>query len=1063
MKLADVSIKRPVFATMIIAAIVVFGVVLYRGLTVDMFPNVNFPVVTVTVVYPGADPETMETQVANPVEEALNSLSGIRSLRSTSLEGVAQVFVEFDLKISVDRATQDVRDRLSAIQQQLPDGAEAPNVQKLDLGAAPIMQLAVSGSGDAGSLARYGEERLKPALERIPGVGQVELVGGQGREMHVWLDPDALRARALTVGEVVNALRSQNIGLPAGRLSRGDRELTVRTNAQARNVADFERLAITTANGGVIRLGDVARVEDGLEEQRSVALVNDRAAIAVVIRKQSDANTVEVARLVSAELPALQASAPAGTQIEMLVDNSINIRGSIETVQLDLVLGAFLAVAIIFIFLRDPRATIISALALPTSVIGTFGFVKLMGFTLNMMTTLALSLSIGILIDDAIVVIENIVRRRTALKENPMEAAGRGTAEIGLAVLATTLSLVAVFVPVAFMEGLLGQFFFEFGLTVAFAVLLSLFVSFTLTPMLSSRFLGSHSSQPRGISAVIERGLVGLESGYRRLIRWALRRRFTTVGLAVAALIGTLALAPFLGFEFIPAADTGQFSVKLELPTGTSLQEAAARSKEIAAKIRKMPGVTSTFTTVGGGAQEKVNRSDITVTLAPRAGRQYHQTAAMGYVRKLLGDQHNVKVSVEALAAVGGGGGRTAAVQLDLRGGDLASLATVATQMAERLRAAGGYVDVDTTFSAGKPELEVEVDPALVADLGLNGTQIASTVRSLIAGEVATQFETAGDRYDVRVQLPPELRQTAETIAHAQVRTPAGGLVEVGSVAKIHEGSGPTQIDHEARQRQISVLANLDGKVLGDALDQVEAIAAKEVPSSMTYAFGGNGKMLQESISSMLLALFLAVICVYMILASQFESFVHPFTIMASLPFSLIGAFGALLITGMSMSIFAMIGLIMLMGLVTKNAILLIDFAIQRRADGETINLALENAGATRLRPILMTTAAMIFGMLPVAIGHGDGGETRAPMGVIVIGGLITSTVLTLVVVPVLYNLVESLLGRGRALLGRLSARKGRRPDGHAEAWDEGEGEGAEVFAKAHGAPVGAADGQGRS
>ncbi|MDB4985569.1 MAG: acriflavin resistance protein, partial [Myxococcaceae bacterium] len=475
MKLSDVSIKRPIFTSMIMLAIVVFGAVMYKRLSVDLFPKVDFPIVTVTVVYPGADPETMETKVADPIEEAVNSLSGIDQLRSTSLEGVAQVFVQFDLDVDLDVAAQDVRDRIASIQRDLPQAAEQPVVEKLDIGASPVLQIAISGSADATVLAAYAEDVLKPGLERINGVGKLELVGSREREAHVWVNPERLRTYGLTVTDVVNALGVESIDLPGGRVTRGSEELVVRTNAQAATPDELSNVVISAKDGAVIRVRDVAEVEDGLEEQRSVAAVDGKAAIAVVLRKQSDANTIAVADAVKKALPALEKLSPPSTKVEVLVDNSTNIRGSVETVQLDLLLGAVLAVAIIFLFLRDWRATFISALALPTSVIGTFAFVKAMGFTLNMMTTLALSLSIGILIDDAIVVIENIVRHRTELKDGPREAASKATAEIGLAVLATTLSIVAVFVPVAFMEGMIGQFFYEFGLTVAFAVMLSLF------------------------------------------------------------------------------------------------------------------------------------------------------------------------------------------------------------------------------------------------------------------------------------------------------------------------------------------------------------------------------------------------------------------------------------------------------------------------------------------------------------------------------------------------------------------------------------------------------------
>jgi HAE1 family hydrophobic/amphiphilic exporter-1 len=1008
-KLSDTSIKRPIFTAMIMLAIVVFGGVMYAKLSVDLFPKVDFPIVTITVVYPGADPETMESKIADPIEEAVNSLSGIDQLRSASLEGVAQVFVQFDLGVDLDTAAQDVRDRVASVVKDLPVGIDPPVVEKLDLGASPIMQIAVSGPVEATTLADYAEDVLRPGLERLDGVGQLELVGGREREAHVFVQPDKLRTYGLTVLDVVQALRQQNVDIPGGRVTRGSEELVVRTNAQASTVNDLESVIVkTTAGGAPIRVRDVAEVEDSYEELRSMAQVDGKDAIAVILRKQSDANTIVVADAVNKELPRLTKLAPPGTKVEVLVDNSKNIRSSVETVELDLILGAVLAVAIIFLFLRDWRATFISALALPTSVIGTFAFVKAMGFTLNMMTTLALSLSIGILIDDAIVVIENIVRHLTELKESARDAAQKATAEIGLAVLATTMSIVAVFVPVAFMEGMVGQFFFEFGLTVAFAVLLSLFVSFTLTPMLSARMLHAHHGKPTGLSGLIEGALGLLDNGYRRVIRFALNQRLLTLIVAIASLVGAFALVPKLGFEFIPPEDKGQFLINVELPTGSSLSQSAEMTFDLSARAKKVPGVTSTFSTVGGGVQEKVNAAQIIVTLEHKSKRAYKQEEVMAYLRKSLAGKPGVILSIEQLAAVSGGGQKNVPIQYNLRGENLAELEKYSNIIADRLRKLPGFADVDITYRSGKPQIDVDIDRTRAADVGVQAMGVAATVRTLVAGDIATEFESHGDRYDVRVQLPESMRTTTDVIERAQVRSMSGDLVEIGSIGQIKESLGPSQIDRQARQRQVTVLSSLEDKALGDAMKEVEQIAKEVVPDHITTSVAGMGERLQESNKSMGFSMLLAVICIYMILASQFESLIHPLTIMVSLPFALIGAFGGLLIAHMRMSIFAMIGLIMLMGLVTKNAILLVDFAVQLRERGQSIKQALENAGATRLRPILMTTAAMIFGMVPVAVGHGDGGEVRAPMGVAVIGGLITSTFLTLIVVPVIYTLMEA-------------------------------------------------------
>ncbi|NOY94574.1 MAG: efflux RND transporter permease subunit [Deltaproteobacteria bacterium] len=1013
---------------MVISAIVVVGVVLYTRLSVDLFPDVNFPMVTVTTVYPGAAPETMETQVSDTLEEAINSISGIRELRSTSIEGVSQVVIMFALDRDLDVAAQEVRDQVATVRGELPNDVRDPIVQKLDLGAAPILRLALHGDVDQATLLRHAEDDLKPALERLSGVGQVDVLGGRERELHVWIDPSALREKGLVVTDVVGILGTQNLDLPGGRVRRGEQELVVRTDARVRTPEELGAIVLLNRGGAIVRLRDVARIEDGFEEARSSAELDGENAVALVIRKQSDANTVVVAEAVVAALPELRASAPAGADLVVVTDESVKIRASIETVQLDLVLGAVLAVVIIFVFLRDPRATLISALALPTSVIGTFAFIQAMGFTLNLITTLALSLSIGILIDDAIVVIENIVRHRAELHEKPMVAAQRGTAEIGLAVLATTFSLVAVFVPVAFMEGLIGQFFYQFGLTVTFAVLISLFVSFTLTPMLSSRFLGEHSGEAGRVSAFIERRLSALDRGYRGVVAWALRHRKSTMFIASLSLVAAFALAPLLGFEFLTPEDTAQFEVKLELPSGTNLEETRARARDVARRLRGVPGVRSTFTTVGGGVQEKVNTSVIVVGMIPHEERSFHQTRAMAYARELLAHEANMQVVVEVPSPVAGGA-RNAPIQLDLMGDDLTALSATAERIAAALRERPGFVDVDTSSRGGKPELRVVVDRQRAGDLGIASASIAQAVRFMVAGQVATRIDHDGDRYDVRVQLPENLRRTRDLARVApQLRTASGQLVDFASVARFEEASGPSQIDRYQRHRLVTVYANLEDLPLGDAMNQVRAITESALAPGVSFDFGGNGKMLAESITSMGVALFLAIIFVYMILASQFESFIHPFTIMVSLPFAVVGALFAVWIMGMSISLFAMIGFIMLMGLVTKNAILLVDFAIQKMDAGLPMLEALEQAGATRLRPILMTTLAMVFGMLPAAMGHGQGGEVRAPMGVIVIGGLITSTMLTLVVVPVVFTYMES-LRRIPARIARLFGRGEAAPE----------------------------------
>lgn len=1028
MLISDVSIRRPVFTTMIMLAIAAFGAIFYQRLAVDLFPDVDFPVVTVTTIYAGADPETMETKVSDVIEEELNSLAGIDSLTSTNLESVSMVIVQFKLGVNLDVAAQDVRDRVSGVLRDLPDEAEQPVVEKLDLGAAPIMQLAVYGNIDNVELSRWVEDEAKPAIERVNGVGTLTLVGGREREVNVWIKPEKLRALGLTILDVNQALAAQNLDVPGGRIADTYMERTLRTTAEAKTVAELGNTVIATMGDTIVRLRDIADIEDGLEEERSRALLDGAPAIAIVVRKQSGENTVAVADGIQQELVRLREIAPAGVSIEVVQDNSINIRGSLDAVQFDMLLGAVLAVLIILFFLRDWRATLISATALPVSVLGTFVFVGIMGFSLNMMTTLALTLSIGILIDDAIVVIENIVRRKQELGESPFDAAERGTAEIGLAVLATTMSIVAVFVPVAFMDGMVGQFFFEFGLTVAVAVMISMFVSFTLTPMLSARFLSEHEVSTRGISGLIERLLTWMDTTYRKFIEMALRFWYVTILVAILTLGGTMFFSQYMSTEFMPVEDRNQFAVKLELPSGAALQTTADYAEQMAEEIRALPGVETTFVTVGGGVEEKVNTAVITVNLVHRSERTYHQYEMMNVARNRFADRQDATISVEQVSAMAGGA-RQEPLQIGLGGNDLDELGAVAARIMARMGEVDGIVDIDSSYRPGKPEYNVAVDRSRAADAGIFGAHIGATVRAMVSGEVATTLSTDGDRIDVRVQLPVDERASIQAISTAQVRSSTTGqLLEVRQLAEIHETSGPTQIDRKSRQRQVVVYANLDGLALGDAMAIVNKIAAEEAPSHINVTEEGNSKELAKTTENMVFALFLAVLCIYMILASQFESFAHPFTIMVSLPFSLIGAIGALLLSGETMSIFAMIGVIMLMGLVTKNAILLVDYATQLRAKGYAVRDALIEAGAVRLRPILMTTAAMVFGMIPIAIGHGDGGEVRAPMGIVVIGGLISSTILTLIVVPAVYLGVEGMINLTGRFVRRIGAVLGIEP-----------------------------------
>ena len=1015
MKIAAIAIQRPVFATMVILVPIVFGLMAYPNVGVEQLPSVEFPVVTVSATYPGADPSSMETKVAKPIEDALSSMGGIKRLRSYSLESLTQVVIEFQLDVDGDKAVQGVRDRLATIP-NLPRELEPPKVKKLDLGAQPIMSLALSGELSPRDLTRLAEDVVKQRLGRLQGIGNIDIVGGRPREVHVVIDPARLAARGLTPGDVAAALEGGNIELPAGRITETGREVVVTTKGaftSLQQIADAP-IAVPGVVGVAVRIGDVAQVKDDMSEARSHASVNGKPALGLVIQKEAGANLVAVARAVRAEIAAMQSLlGDKHAALTITSDDAPFVEQAFRDVQFDLLLGAFLAVVIILGFLRDGRATLISALALPTSVIATVWFLKLFGFTFNQLTMLALSLSIGLLIDDAIVVIENI-HRHLEQGKSPRAAAAEATSEIGLAVLATTLSIVAVFVPVAMMQGIIGRFFFQFGITVSVAVLVSMFVSFTLTPMLSARLLAVRHRRPGAVSRIIERGLNTLERVYRRVLGAALRHRALTLGAAGAVLIGSCALVTQVKTEFVPDDDRSAFAVAVELPASTALGATAAAVEVLAADLRaRCPGVVSTFVTVGGGTGE-VNLGSIRIALVPVRDRSFSQQAVMSWIREHYAPlaQGGVKLTLGQDSAAGGDDDRP--VQLNLRGRNMDALIAASDALVGELKKTHGFVDVDSSYRGGKPQIEVAPDRAAVGELGVPVSSIARTVRALVSRDKVTDYKENADLYDVRLTLADPVQRDFPALANLMVRSSAGELVPLSSLVHLERGVGPTQIAREARMREITVFAGLDGLALGEATASAEAIARRVVPASIETEISGTSQLMTESFGYMIVSLILAVVLVYMILAAQFESFIHPFTIMMSLPLAVVGAFGALYLSGSNFSIFGMIGLIMLMGLVTKNAILLVDFAQKQKAAGAATRDALLVAGPVRLRPIVMTTAAMILGMMPVALALGEGGDGRAPMAVVVIGGLATSTLLTLVVVPVVYSLIEGLRDRLR-------------------------------------------------
>lgn len=1012
MILSDLSVKRPTFISMIMFAMAIFGLIAYNELGVDLFPKIDFPVVTVVASLPGADPESIEKTVTEVIEESLSSLNSIKQLRSTSAEGIAQIVIEFDLEKNVDIAFQEVQAKLSSVRKLLPDDLKEIAVEKFDIDSAPIMAVLVSGNLSIQQLSRIADKNVKDRLQQIPGVGQINIIGKQERNIWIYLDPYKMEGMQVTVQEVSNALKAQHIEFPGGRISSTTRELSIKTKAEMEDVAHLNNIVIAYRNGYPVKISDIGRVEDGLEEQRTLAKLNGNKALALLVRRQSGTNTVNVAHAVKNAVATLKDNLAAeNISLEIAQDMSVFIEHSLEEIQFHLVFGGLLAVIIVFFFLRDLRITLMSALAIPISVISTFILLRVMGFTLNNMTMLALSLSIGILIDDAIVVVENIYRHFKGGKSS-FDAATYGTQEIGLAAFAITMSIIAVFLPVAFMKGLIGRFFYQFGMTVTFAVLISLFVAFTLTPMLASRFLKMHERKGK-LSLWIEKLLNTVDAAYKSLLVITLRYRKTTLTIAIAMLVGSLFLGKFIRSEFVPMEDRSEFFVKFKTPLGSSLAVTEQALEKIRSNISKEPWVNYTFATIGSDSFNKVNEGALYIKMVPKDKRKIGQKQAMKLARENLSTIPNIKISIEQVQNISGGGRRSAAVQLDIKGIELNRIENIADEIYSKLLNTPGYVDVDTSYEKGKPEVEVHIKRDEAAALGISPATIAHEIKSLIGGADINKFRAKGDRFNISVRLSEEFRNKAKDVLSLSVRNNRGDLIKLSSLVDIKEKQGPVQIDRYNRSRIISVFSNLQEgkKVLGEAVNEITAVVDKmDLPQGYSTNFSGSAESMKDSFQNLIFALLLAVIVVYMVLASQFESFLQPLIIMLSLPFSIIGALGILAITQMTQSIFTIIGIIMLLGLVTKNAILLIDYINTLRVRDKLDKVdAILIAGPTRLRPILMTTLAMIFGMLPIALSQGAGSESRGPMAMAIIGGLVTSMILTLIIVPVVYSLADEL------------------------------------------------------
>ncbi|MCC7007795.1 MAG: efflux RND transporter permease subunit [Acidobacteria bacterium] len=1013
--LAELCVRRPVFATMLVVSLTVVGLYSFFGLGVDLLPNIDVPTVSITVQNPGASPEQIETEITKPIEAAVNTISGIDELRSTSVEGSSQVTVAFLLDKDSDVAAQEVRDKVNLVIRDLPDTALQPVVQKFDPGAQPILQIVVASRRPLRDLTRLADERIKQALESVSGVGEVRIVGGADREIQIRVDPDSLRAHNLTVSDIATALRQQNIELPGGRVQQGSEELTVRTLGRITNPKDFEGVAVATRGQYVERIADVATVVDGQEELRSASFLNGEAAVTLVVSKQSGQNTVAIAGDVKTRLAELSATLPSDIRTYVLSDQSIFIEAAVRSLEEHLLLGGLLAAGVIFLFLANTRTTVIAALAIPISIVSTFALMRALGYTLNQLTMLALTLMVGVVIDDAIIVLENIFRHIEEKGMRPFEAAIEGTREIGLAVMATTLSLMAVFVPVGFMGGIVGRFMSSFGLTAAFAIGVSLFVSFTLTPMLASRFIktrerASHASSKETVF------FRPIDRTYMVLLRWSMAHRWSVVTICVLVIVSTVPIARVMGANFTPTDDRSEFQVNVRTPEGTGLAATLTVVQRIANDLRAQPEITDTLVTGGasggggglggGGGVGGVNAGSINVRLVPLDARDVSQEDVMVRVRELLRRYpSDLYTSVGGTGGPGGGGG----IQYAIRGPDLKRLTAYAATLMEKIKTIPGLVEPDSSLRAGRPELRVEIDRQRASDLGIRVQDIAQTVNTLVGGQRVSTFDDQSYQFKVTLRAEERFRTGPEGLQRLSVSAAGRTPVALGDVVRIRPSDAPSSIQRINRERQVTLSANLapggSQSVATAALDR--AAADLQMPAGYVAGAAGGSRELARTAGYFLIAISLSFIFMYIVLAAQFESFLHPITILLTLPLAVPFGLLSLLIGGQSITIYSGLGLLLLFGIVKKNAILQIDHMNNLRNGGMARHEAILQANRDRLRPILMTTVALVAGMLPLVLSSGPGSGTNRSIGVLVVGGQSLCLVLTLLAVPVFYSLFD--------------------------------------------------------
>jgi HAE1 family hydrophobic/amphiphilic exporter-1 len=1035
-----ISLKNPVFATMIMLAFVVMGLFAFQRLKVDQFPNIDLPVVVVITEYPGASPEIVESEVTKKIEESVNTIAGISALTSRSYETQSVVVIEFQLNMDGRKAADDVREKVAAIRPLLRDEVKEPRIIRFDPTSKAIWSLAVipearSGGTSLVELTNYAEQVLKKRLENIRGVGAVNVIGGSRREINIYLRPDAMEALGVSADQIANAVRNENQDLPVGALRSFTQERVIQIQSRVKRPEDFGNIIVARKGNTPVRLSQVAQVKDGAQEIENMALYNGERTLLLTVQKAQDANTIEVVDGLMGSLKELRKQVPADIRLEPVSDGSRQIRVAVDNVRRTLIEGALLTILIVFLFLNSWRSTVITGLTLPISLIGTFWFMNMFGFTINMVTLMALSLCVGLLIDDAIVVRENIVRH-VQMGKNAFDAAMIGTQEIGLAVLATTLSIVAVFLPIGFMEGIIGKFFHEFGITIVAAVLISMFVSFTLDPMLSSVWhdpsIHLHNKPPstlnwydRSIGRMthwFELQTDRMADRYQHMLAWALKHKRSTLLLAVGIFVASILMVPLLGTEFVPKGDYSETTLTFQTPVGTSLESTALKAKQVEAIVREFPEVQYTLTGMNTPNAQGKNNASIYIRLVDRKLRQRSVEDISILLRERLSKIAGITVThVGILDSVGG----SKQIEFSIQGPDQRELERLTLKLMDRFRAIPGLVDLDSSVKANKPTIAIQVMRESASDLGWNAASLANGLRTLVAGQTVGNWRAPDDQtYDVNVRLAPDFRNSPQDLERLpfNVASPDGQtrIVRLGQIAQVQETTGSNQINRRDMVREVAINANASLRSAGEISADIRKILDTVAwPPGYRYQFGGSTKSMNESFQYASTALLMAVIFIYMILASQFKSFLQPLALMTSLPLTLIGVVLALMAFGSALSMFSVIGVVMLMGLVTKNAILLVDFAIRAREGGVSDTgkpvagldrtEALLMAARVRLRPILMTTLAMIFGIMPLAFAITEGSEQRSPMGQAVIGGVITSSLLTLVVVPVVYCYMDDL------------------------------------------------------